>query len=429
MQSRAEQFDVVVVGGGAAGVGAAVGAARNRARTLLIETAGCLGGAATLKSVQTYCGLFTVGERPRPAVLGVAARVVWKLRAIGGAAGPMKFRGVFLVVDSEAVKLVLDDVCAEAGVEVLLHAHVVGAIRDSGVIRSITYHDHNGGHEVLGKAFVDASGECDLAFFAGAATRYGNHGFINLGTLGTRFGGIKPDAELSAETWTAAIRKGRVDGIPLSKERSLVVRVPLSNDVIAYLASEVYDARDAKSISRAESSGRRQAWAYLDIIRTIRGCENAYLAVTGPAFGTRESRHVNCMQQVKEVDVRGGACFPDSIALGAWGMEFHSAETMDSTFVLPGRNGVYEIPLGAVISADTANLFAAGRAADGDQMAGASLRVMGTAFATGQACGVAAAQYAQTGHAETGEVQKILREQGALIDGDDLPVPVELPRA
>ena len=175
------------------------------------------------------------------------------------------------------------------------------------------------------------------------------------------------------------------------------MRVPLSNDVIAYLASEVYDARDAKSISRAESSGRRQAWAYLDIIRTIKGCEGAYLAVTGPAFGTRESRHVNCVQQVTEADVRAGARFPNSIALGAWGMEFHSAETMDSTFELPGRNGVYEIPLGAVTSADTANLFAAGRAADGDQMAGASLRVMGTAFATGQACGVAAAQYARTG--------------------------------
>jgi hypothetical protein len=93
---------------------------------------------------------------------------------------------------------------------------------------------------------------------------------------------------------------------------------------------------------------------------------------------------------------------------------------------LPGGNGVYEIPLGALTSIDTPNLFAAGRTADGDQYAGASLRVMGTAFATGQACGVAAAQHANYEQAAVAEVQSALRTQGALIDGDELPDPVDL---
>src|SRR6202049_3184882 len=420
-------YDVVVVGGGSAGVAAAVGSAQSGAKTLILESAGFLGGAATLKCVQTYCGLFTIVDQPRPSVLGVASSVISRLRAIGGVRGPVKFRGVFMLLDTEAVKFVLDSVCEDAGVDVLLHAQMVRAERSGGRIRSVTYHDHNGDHEVTAKAFVDASGECDLAYFAGASTRYGNHGFVNLGTLGTRFGGISPDADISADVWQAAIRKARSNGVaPLSKDRSLVMRVPLSNDVIAYLASEVYDARDAKSISRAEIRGRQQAWTYLDIIRTIKGCEDAYLVVTGPCFGTRESRHINCVQQLKEADVLKGARFSESIALGAWGTEFHSAETMDSVFKLPGGNGVYEIPLGAVTSVDTANLFAAGRTAHGEHIARASLRGMGTAFATGQACGVAAARYAHKTDSLIAEIQTALREQGALIDGDDLPDPVTL---
>ena len=97
--SEAEHYDVVVVGGGSAGVGAAVGAARSGARTLLVEQHGCLGGASTMRNVLTYCGLYTLGARPQLAVGGVAAEVVAKLRRWNAATGPIRHRGVFITID------------------------------------------------------------------------------------------------------------------------------------------------------------------------------------------------------------------------------------------------------------------------------------------------------------------------------------------
>ena len=106
----------------------------------------------------------------------------------------------------------------------------------------------------------------------------------------------------------------------------------------------------------------------------------------------------------------------DAIALGAWGVEWHDRKTFESSFVYPPDMGCYEIPLGCLISADTPNLFAAGRVVDADRQAGASVRVMGTAFATGQAAGVAAACFAGEGKTDAPSVRRILLSQGALID-------------
>jgi len=322
-----------------------------------------------------------------------------------------------VVIDPEATKRALDEICIESGVDVALHGFVGSAQRQDNRLASVTFHDHGGAHTVHARSFVDASGDCDLACFGGASTRYGNHGDVNLGTLGTRFGGIALDIQVSADMLVQAVGAARARGLgPITKDRSVVARLPGSGDVVCYLASADYDPRDNASLSRAEMLGREQAWVYLEILRSIPGCERAYLVSSGPDFGTRESRHINSVRQLTWQDVTNQVSQPDTIALGAWGVEWHDRNTFASTMQLPPNGGAYDIPLRCLISADTANLFAAGRTADGDKQAGASMRVMGTAFATGQAAGVAAANLADSGVVDPADIRKTLTAQGALLE-------------
>ena len=148
------------------------------------------------------------------------------------------------------------------------------------------------------------------------------------------------------------------------------------------------------------------------------GWENAYLSVTGPILGTRESRHVNAAYQLTAEDITSGRRFEDVVALGAWAMEYHHAAGAPSTWTSVKDKETYDIPLRTLISVDTPNLYAAGRAADADQYAGGSLRVMGTALATGHAAGVAAALHASAGNpVPARHVQQELQQQDARLTG------------
>ncbi len=395
--TKLERYDVIVAGGGSAGVAAALGARAMGARVLLVERGPCLGGASTLRNVLTYCGIYTRQEPPRQVVFGVAAQVLAGLRSLGAVSEPRRFTSVAVVFDPESVKRVLDELCARAGVEVRLHSQVISAVREQRRVRSIQLADHRGVHTIAAAAFVDATGEADLAAFAGAEVRYGNDGRVQNGSLGVRIGGVPAEVEVSRAVMRAAVIEGRRHGIaPLVSEYGLVTRLPISGDVIAYVVDEGYDARDAREVSRAEAHARVQAAAYVAALRRSPGCERAYLVSTGPELGTRESRHVTGRYQVTTDEVLSGARFGDAIARGAWPVEYHPGPGLAPEWQFIAGDGAYDIPLRALHSVDTDNLFAAGRNVDADRLAGSSLRVMGTAFATGHAAGIAAALVATT---------------------------------
>jgi len=421
-----DKYDVIVLGGGAAGIGAGIGAAQAGAKTLVVESGPCLGGAATQKNVLTYCGLYTQSTPSRLAVGGVAEKVLANLKKIGGVRTPVRLgepsHSVIALIDPEATKLALDNVMQVESLDLLLHTMLIDASGVENNIQSVTLFDDNGPHKVEGRFFIDASGEGDLAAFGGASIRYGNHGKVQQGTLAVRFGGIKPGSDISAERWAEAIQQAEQSGNTiLTKVNGLKVPMPFSGDLLTYIISAEYSALDSVSITKAEIDGRKRAWAYLQAIRTIPGYEKAYIVSTGPKFGTRESRHVNARYQLTEQDVITGARHNDVIALGAWPIEYHPGANKPRIWKTIKDDLTFDIPLRALESIDTDNLYAAGRLVDGDSGGGGSIRVMGTSFATGQAAGVAAAMRSK-GKGDISDIQNELERQGAILEADNLCV-------
>lgn len=404
-------YDVIVAGGGSGGVAAALGASRTGAQTLLLERGPCLGGAATLRNVVTYCGLFT--REGQQVVFGVAEEIVSRLQRLRAVSDPRRYNAVTVVFDPEIVKFVLDQLCQQAGVDVRLHSLLIGAQSHEDRIASVQVADHQGIHHFSADSFIDATGDADLALHAGASVRYGTDGWIQNGSLGVRFGGIAPHAEVDMKTVGDAVRAMKAQGVDnLVAESGLVARMPVSHDIIAYLVDEGYDARSAADTSRAEASARLQAHSYLRAIQSIPGAEEAYIVSTGPELGTRESRHVITRDRLREQDILTPGPTDDAVAIGAWPMEYHPGPGIPSTWKFIGNPGYFGIPLPCLQAATRSNLYAAGRTLDGDRQAGASVRVMGTAFATGHAAGIAAAQQALTGQCSTHTVRGELQRQG-----------------
>ena len=163
-----------------------------------------MGGAATHSNVLTYCGFWTQANPAQQIVRGVGDAVLREIEAVGGDASPVRTPSnvVIALLDPEVVKFALDRICERAGIEVLVHATITGATSAGDGVAWVNVFDHSGTNTMAAGAFVDATGDADLATFAGATVRYGgDDGAVQNGTLVVRFGGIADDADTSRGAW------------------------------------------------------------------------------------------------------------------------------------------------------------------------------------------------------------------------------------
>ena len=423
--STKHRYDVVVVGGGSAGVAAALGAARQGARTLLVERYGFLGGAATHSLVLTYCGFYVAGEQASRAIGGVGWELLQELERLGVDSLPVRSKsGNWLVMlDVEALKFAFDTLVCAPNLDLRFHTRLVSTTVESGRIVTVCLADHAGLHEIEASAFVDASGEASLSAFAGAAfSQPGGPGaHLQPGSLPVHLGGVPGDVQVGA-----AIDRDKLSAIvarynaqattPLHRaDGGVLVRLPVSDGVWWMGVDLVTGGLHGNDLAAAEIAARRQAWEFLPFLRELPGFENAFILTTGPQLGIRETRRPRSVGDVTAEDCRTGRRRDDGIGRGCWPMEVHEAPGQ-VRFVPIGGEGFFDIPHSAIQAEGISNLRLAGRVTGADAQAYGSTRVMGTAFATGQAAGVSAALQAQADVMPGAAlVRHALMTQGAIV--------------
>lgn len=409
-------YDVVVIGGGAAGVAAAVGAARTGAKVAIVEMYGFLGGAGTNSSVSTLDGYFD--QNQRQVVAGIGGEILERLVAANAAAPQYLPASGNTVVpfDRETLKIIFDDLLAEAGVTTYLHARLVAATTATDRIDAVTIAHRGGQLSLTAPAFVDASGDGALLEAAGAGVTISPADERQRATLVAVVGGVAPTAAHDRLTLGGAIEAHNADAAePLTVESIFAMFNRFSGDTMLFVANERVDARDVLALSAAERHARGTVARAMAILRErVSGWEDARVILTGPQIGLREVRRLAGRDTIVAADATTDVRHPDSIGRAGWPIEDHSVAGR-VRYVPIRDHGYFDIRYGATASATHTNLWAAGRLISSSRDAFCSLRVMGTGFATGHAAGVAAA-LAASGHAhDVSRIRSILAAQAALL--------------
>jgi hypothetical protein len=434
------EYEVAVLGGGPAGIAAAVAAARAGKRTLLIERYGFLGGMGTAAGVTNFCGLHAnvYGEMHR-VVQGIASDLLGRIDRLGGLNAPHLIFGKILAqaYDTAAYKIAADDLLASHKVDILFHALGAGVVmQDEARINGLMVETKAGRRAVRADIFIDCSGDGDLAAWAGARFEVGdNAGSMLFPSMMFRLNGIDP--EKAGEAWRTIperMAKAEASGTHQFPRKGAIVR-PQRSQVewrvnFTQLAREdgtAINGLEPDDLTRGEIEGRRQAINAFNFLRTVPGFEKSYIVDLPPQLGIRETRRVVGGYMLSGEDVLGCASFDDSIGVNGWPMESHVAGDVIFKFPpIPESRGFNELPYRMLTPEGIDNLLVAGRCASMTHDGQSAARVSGACFAMGEAAGTAAA-LALGGNTiprdiAVDKLQNQLREQGAFI-GREQSVP------
>jgi len=427
----AADVDVLVVGGGPAGVAAALAAARNGVSVLIVEQFNCLGGVAGAGG-HGHISIYSAWESRIRVTGGISYEIGRRL--VEEKAGRMNHHGVWFEV--EKYKFLLERMMSEAGVKLLYHTFFCEAVMEQGAVVGAIIQNKSGRQFIRARRIVDCTGDGDVAASAGAPYVQGreNDGKCQPVTLMFTIGGVDwPKVEswrtdyAMRNVWEEAQRNGDME--PFQFTIMGFWWTPTRPDQVGVNFTHIIgiDSTRAEDLTRATLEGRRQAFQTIDVFRKyVPGMEACYMVSTPNTVGLRESRRIVGDVVLTEHDMKARRTWVDSIGHGSFYIDIHHIDGpgMDSTVWRPEKGFRYQIPYRVLIPKSAGNLLVAGRCVSVTHVALGSIRVMVQCGVMGEAAGAAAALSLRAGVApqdlDLSSLQAELRAHGGILEEDDI---------
>lgn len=406
-----KMVDVVVVGGGISGTMAAIAAARQGRKTLLIERYGALGGMATLGLVQPI----TTWGINDTYVIGGTGKLILENLALKDSQATTAMSTYGPTCDAEYLKKELEDIAIENGVTLLYHTWVKSVeMKSSDVISHITAFSKSGDFNIYGRVFIDATGDGDICAFAGVPfeSSESSEGQQAM-TLMMIVSGIDQDRILKREEMQEIWNKHRVN----TRQLTLFWHPRRGSTYVNMTSISSLNGLDPDDLTKAEIECRKQAWGILDVFRNhMPGFENAYIEQTASSLGVRETRRIKGQYILSADDVLSSKEFGDSIARASCPIDIHPRNNQPAVYQVLKKS--YSIPYRTLITNEISNLIATGRCISTDQEAHSSVRRMAPGFALGEAAGIAAdlsLEDEDVRNISVDQLQSILKSYGGII--------------